>query len=283
MSRIELHGVSYRYPLSEADVLSGIDCSFEEGRLYGIIGANSAGKTTLCNLVRGLIPHFFDGELSGAALIDGRDVRDWDAGELSRLIGYIFQNPFTQMSGIKQTVFEEIGFGLENLGYEKERMLDRIVEILRLLDLEELAEKDPNALSGGQRQRVAFASVIAMDSEILVIDEPTSQLDPESTREVFSIIRTLKERGKTILLVEHKINLLAEFADEIIVLEHGAIAAAGPTDEVLSDVGLLERGADLPQSALLGAELAAAGVRGARPWSTGERARAAIEGWGLAW
>lgn len=283
MSRIELKQVGYRYPLSETDVLADLSCSFEEGRLYGIIGANSSGKTTLCNLVRGLIPHFFNGELRGEALIDGTDVRDWNAGELSRLIGYIFQNPFTQMSGIKKTVFEEVGFGLENLGFEKERMIDRILEILQLLGLEEFAEKDPNALSGGQRQRVAFASVLAMDSEILVIDEPTSQLDPESTRQIFSIIRTLKDQGKTILLVEHKINLLAEFADEILVLDGGRLAAAGPAAAVLGDVGLLERGADVPQTARLGAELAAAGIAGARPWTTNREARAAIESWGLSW
>jgi len=115
-----------------------------------------------------------------------------------------------------------------------------------------LIENNPNELSGGQRQRVAFASIIAMDTDLLVIDEPTSQLDPEGTEDVFEIIKTLKNSGKTIILVEHKIDLIAEYCDEVIVMNEGKIVFNGPTQEVLSNKELLEQNAVIPQVALLG-------------------------------
>ncbi|MET3289707.1 UNVERIFIED_CONTAM: energy-coupling factor transport system ATP-binding protein [Brevibacillus sp. OAP136] len=259
MSVIKLQNVSYKYPLSEEFALKEISYEFQQGKLYGIIGANGGGKTTLCNLVRGLIPHFYQGELSGEVLVNGKDVRDWESHVLATTIGFIFQNPFSQISGVKETVFEEIALGLENLGVDKEEMIERTIEVVKLLGLEELIKRNPNNLSGGQRQRVAFASIIVMNSDILVIDEPTSQLDPESTAEVFAIIHALKEQGKTIMLVEHKVDLVAEFADEVLVIEEGRIVIAGPTAEVFAKEELLQKGASLPPVALLGHELARAG------------------------
>lgn len=251
MSYIELKNVSYKYPLSKDNVLKEISYTFEKGKFYGVIGPNGGGKTTFCNLIKGLIPNFYDGDLTGEVLIEGKDIRDWDSSVLATTIGYIFQNPFTQISGIKETVFEEIALGLENLGVEKEKMINRVIEVIKLLGIEDLVEKDPNKLSGGQRQRVAFASIIAMDSDILVIDEPTSQLDPQGTSDVFKIIHSLKEQGKTILLVEHKIDLVAEYADEVLVIDQGELIYCGETSEILSNRELLTRGINIPQVALL--------------------------------
>ena len=264
MIRIELKNVSYHYPLTEEFALKDIHCQFEQGKLYGIIGANGAGKTTLCNLVRGLIPHFYQGELTGEVLIDGVDVRDWDSSELSTKIGYIFQNPFSQISGVKETVFEEIALGLENLGVPKDEMIDRVIEVVKLLKLEALIKKNPNNLSGGQRQRVAFASVLVMDNDLLVIDEPTSQLDPQSTHDVFEIIQMVKQQGKTILLVEHKVDLIAEYSDDVLVMQNGQIVCSGRTSDVLSNKELLRMGASLPQVALLGHEM----KEGNQPFAT---------------
>lgn len=251
MNCITLENVSYKYPYTEDFALEDLNYQFEKGKFYGIIGANGSGKTTFCNLLRGMIPHFFNGDLSGDVLIEGKDVRSWDSNLLSTKIGYIFQNPFTQISGIKETVFEEIALGLENLGVEKEELIDRVVEVVKLLKLEKLIKKNPNNLSGGQKQRVAFASIIAMNNDILVIDEPTSQLDPESTAEIFKFINLLKEQGKTIFLVEHKVDLIAEYADEIIVLNNGKIALSSSTTDVLSNLDLLQMGVMLPQAAML--------------------------------
>lgn len=260
MSYIELKNVSYRYPMSKDNALTDVSCKFEQGKFYGIIGENGGGKTTLCNIVRGLIPHFYKGKLKGNVEILGQELLEWDTAELSAKIGFVFQNPFTQISGIKETVFEEIAMGMENMGVDKEQIIDKVVEICEMLKIEELMEKNPNELSGGQRQRVAFASIIAMDTDILVIDEPTSQLDPQGTQEIFEIIRLLKTAGKTILLVEHKINLIAEYCDEVIVMEQGKIVFNGTVNDILSKKDLEDHGSMIPETAKLGHKLKEAGV-----------------------
>ncbi len=259
MAYIELNNVTYFYPFTKQPALKDVNCSFEKGKFYGIVGENGGGKTSLCNLVRGLIPHFYNGKLEGTCHIDGVEVRDVDIDELSVKIGYVFQNPFTQISGIKETVFEEIAMGLENLGIEKHQIAEKVKTVCRQLCIEDLLQKNPNELSGGQRQRVAFASIIVLDSDMLVIDEPTSQLDPEGTRNVFEIIHLLRQSGKTILLVEHKIDLIAQYCDEVLVMEKGHVVFQGKAGEVLTNEELLEHGAMIPQVAIFGHEMAKAG------------------------
>ena len=259
MAFIELKNVSYRYPYAKEFALKDVTVSFEQGKFYGIVGENGGGKTTLCNLIRGLIPHFYQGSLEGEALVDGKDIREWDMAELGIRIGYIFQNPFTQVSGVKPTVFEEIAMGLENLGVPKDEIIERVVRVCERLHIGELIKKDPNQLSGGQRQRVAFASIMVMDMPTLVIDEPTSQLDPEGTGDVFDIISELKNSNKTIILIEHKMDLIAEYCDEVVVVREGRVALNGPTKEVLKDVRLPEMGAVMPEAARFGHAMAAAG------------------------
>ena len=259
MAYIELKNVSYAYPYCEVKTLTDINCSFEKGKFYGVIGQNGGGKTTLCNVIRGLIPHFYNGELEGEVMIDGTDVREWNTGELSAKIGYVFQNPFTQISGIKETVFEEMAMGLENMGVEKVQIIDTVLRVANEVDIVELLEKNPNELSGGQRQRVAFASIIAMDSEMLVIDEPTSQLDPQGTEDVFAIIETLKNSGKTIILVEHKVNLIARYCDEVIVMDNGKIVYNDEVHKVLVNPALPSHGANMPELATFGLAMEKAG------------------------
>lgn len=260
MGFVEFKNVTYTYPLGKKPALKNITCTFEKGKFYGIIGENAGGKTTLCNLIRGLVPHFYHGKLEGEAMIEGVKIQEANIDVLSTKIGYIFQNPFTQISGVRKTVFAEIALGLENLGVPKKEMIERVIEVAKLVKIEELLEKDPNRLSGGQRQRVAFASIIAMNPEILVIDEPTSQLDPEGTEGVFEIIHMLKEQGKTIILVEHKVDLMAEYADEMLVMHEGELVAKGETHAVLSDLSMLKKGAMLPQTVLLTRELERQGI-----------------------
>ncbi|MCK5388533.1 MAG: ABC transporter ATP-binding protein, partial [Candidatus Izimaplasma sp.] len=160
--------------------------------------------------------------------------------------------PFIQNSGIKETVYEEIAFGLENLGIPREEMIKTVDDTIKLLKIEDLREKHPAELSGGQRQRVAIASIIAMDPPILIIDEPTSQLDPKGTEEIFEIIKLLKEQKKTIILVEHKIDQVAEYASRIIMLEDKKILFDGTTNEILSKEEVMTYGTNLPQVAKLG-------------------------------
>ena len=173
---------------------------------------------------------------------------------------YVFQNPFTQISGVKDTVFEEVAYGLENFGVPVEEIEQRVIDVMRLTDIEALAGKNPFDLSGGQMQRVALASIIVLEPDILVIDEPTSQLDPEGTESVFAIIEQLKEKHKTIILVEHKIDLIAEYADEILVFKNGNLITTGKKQDILTDMSLLEKGVAIPQVAILGTKLKEQGL-----------------------
>lgn len=257
---IEFKNVTYQYPLTEEPAVKNINLALEPGKLYGIIGPNGAGKTTLSVMICGFIPSFYKGELSGEILIKGKNVLDYKEGEVSRIAGYVFQNPFTQISGVKETVFEEIGFALENFGVPTEEMEPRIVEIAQRTGITELLEKSPYALSGGQQQRVALASLLVLQPEIMVIDEPTSQLDPEGTESVFQIIADLKKSGSTIILVEHKIDLVAEYADEIIVVSEGGILCRGTPEEVFSNPALEENNVRLPYVSQISRELAEKGV-----------------------
>ena len=256
---IECKNVTYSYPLAETPAIQELNVNIERGKFYGVIGENGSGKTTFCALLRGFIPDFYKGELNGEVLVEEKKTTDY-GGELSAKIGYVFQNPFTQISGVKETVFEEVAYGLENFGVPVEEIERRVVEVMQMTDIEALAEKNPFDLSGGQMQRVALASVIVLEPDILIIDEPTSQLDPEGTESVFAIIKALKEKRKTIILVEHKIDLIAEYADEVLVFKEGRMIAAGDKQEILSDLSLLEQGAALPQVAILGSRLKEKGL-----------------------
>ncbi|MGL9749999.1 energy-coupling factor ABC transporter ATP-binding protein [Enterococcus sp. DIV0170] len=250
MSIIELENVTYRYPLDAEATIKNVDLSIEEGKVYGLIGNNQSGKTTLCNIMRGFIPAMFLGELKGTVTYKGKSIQKYNIGALAAEIGYSSQNPFTQISGVKDTVEEELAYGMENIGLSVEVMGKKVQELLALFKLEELKEKNPFELSGGQKQRVALASIVALDPEVILLDEPTSQLDPQSTEEVFEIIAKLKKQGKTIVVIEHKVDLLAEYCDEIILLEEGQVIKHGTAHQVLSDPDILIHGGSLPQVAL---------------------------------
>lgn len=260
MSIITIKNLSYQYPISESDALKNVNVMIERGKLYALIGANGGGKTTLCNVIRGFIPHFYKGDLRGEVLIEGKDIREWEMGELSQKIGYVFQNPFTQISGVKDNVFEEIAFGLENLGMEPALIREKVDQVINMLEIDYLRDKNPFELSGGQKQRVALASIIVMEPDVLVIDEPTSQLDPKGTEEVFKIIELMKKKGKTIILVEHKIELIAEYADDVILLSEGEVAMQGSSQEILTDERALAFGAALPQYSLFGLDMRKRGM-----------------------
>ncbi|MGE6413948.1 energy-coupling factor ABC transporter ATP-binding protein [Planococcus kocurii] len=259
-SIIQLKDVSYRYPVGDEWVLKHITVDIKKGSFVSIVGNNGSGKTTLCNIIRGFIPHFHKGELDGTVILDGKDMNDYELGQLSEKIGYVFQNPFTQISGVKETVFEEVAYGLENLGVPVEEIYPRVEEVLTLVNIQDLREKNPFELSGGQRQRVALASIIVMDPEILVIDEPSSQLDPIGTDQVFEIIRLMKEKGKTIILVEHKMDLVAEHSDTLILLDEGVILVQGETRKVLSDPLYASANVQYPHVTEVALELQKAGV-----------------------
>ena len=256
---IECKNVTYSYPLTEKPSIANLNLSLERGKFYGVIGENGSGKTTLCAILRGFAPSFYQGEIQGDVLFDGKPLAEY-GGDISTKIGYVFQNPFTQISGVKDTVFEEVAYGLENFGVPVEEIVERVERVMKLTNIEHLAMKSPYELSGGQMQRVALASVIVLEPDVLVIDEPTSQLDPQGTESVFEIIKQMKAKGITIVLVEHKIDLIAEYADEVIVLKDAEVIAKGNTSEILSDITLMDKGVLIPQVAILGNKLKEKGL-----------------------
>lgn len=243
---IELKNVSFKYELQEEKTIKNLDLYVKQGEFVGIIGKNGSGKTTLCNIIRGIIPDFVQGEITGNIIIDNKDINDIERGKMAELVGFVFQNPFSQISGIKKTVFEEIAYGLENLGVPREEIRQRVTDVIKLLKIEDLQDKNPNELSGGQSQRVAIASIIVMNPNALIFDEPTSQLDPLGTEEIFDILKLLKSQNKTIILVEHKIDLIAEYADRVVVMDDGQIIFNGETHEILSDKKIEDHNVSMP-------------------------------------
>ena len=243
---IELKNVSFKYELQEDKTIKNLDLYVKQGEFVGIIGKNGSGKTTLCNIIRGIIPDFVQGEITGSISIDNKNINDIERGEMAELVGFVFQNPFSQISGIKKTVFEEIAYGLENLGVPREEIRQRVTDVIKLLKIEDLQDKNPNELSGGQSQRVAIASIIVMNPKVLIFDEPTSQLDPLGTEEIFDILKLLKSQNKTIILVEHKIDLIAEYADRVVVMDDGEIIFNGETHEVLSNDKIEQHNVSMP-------------------------------------
>jgi len=259
MGYFKIENVNYKYPLENKQVLKNINIEIKKGEFWAIIGKNGSGKTTFCNMLRRFVPDFYKGELTGKITLEDKELKDYSQKELVQKIGFVFQNPFTQISGVKDTVFEEIAYGLENLGLEKEEIISKVEKILKLLEIEKLRDRNPYDLSGGQKQRVALASIIAMDPDILVIDEPTSQLDPKGTEDIFKIINLMANEGKTIILVEHKLELIAEYAENILVFDEGEIILSGKAEEVLNNKILLEKEIGMTQYSMLAYELEKSG------------------------
>jgi energy-coupling factor transporter ATP-binding protein EcfA2 len=242
MAIVNLQNVTYKYPLTEAPALQSINLQVNEGEFVAVIGPNGAGKSTLCYTIAGFVPHFFKGELSGTVEVAGIESSKSTLNEWVLNVGLAFQNPFNQISGAKYTVFEELAFGLENIGVPRDEMKRRVEETMKLTGISDLADRSPYSLSGGQQQRVALTSILVMRPKVLVLDEPTSQMDPIGTREVFGTIRTMAEKGMTVVLVEHKVEWIANFADRVIALHEGQILLEGKPQEVLTSDLLTDKG-----------------------------------------
>lgn len=238
MALIHLENVTYTYPLEDRPALSALDLSIVEGEFVGLVGANGAGKSTLCHILSGFIPHFFKGDLQGEVTVAGYDPRQTPLGKMVQTVGLVFQNPFTQISGARFTVYEELAFGLENLGIPRPEMEARLDWAMELTEIEQLRDRSPYALSGGQQQRVALASILVMKPSIMVLDEPTSQLDPAGAREVFGILDGLRQDGMTVILASHKVEWLATYADRIVALSQGEVIASGNPRDVLTSRAL---------------------------------------------
>ena len=265
MKKIEVLNLKYRYPHTENLALSNLTFDIEAGEFIGIIGKNKSGKSTLCQALVGLVPHFYKGAYGGKVVIDGVSVMDTTVSELSMKVGLVFQNPFTQMTGAKLTVYEEIAFGLENMGLPREKIRSGVEEAMELLDIKHLSLRSPFDLSGGQMQRLAIASVVAMKPEILILDEPTSQLDPQGSEEIFKAVQTLSHQGMTVILAEHKMEKLAAYANRIMLIDEGELIDFASPEEIFSKAGLADHGILPPVYTRIGKGLELKDQRGFTP------------------
>ena len=246
MTYIKAEHVKYRYPNTKRLALDDLNFEIEKGAFIGLVGENGAGKSTLCQAFSGLVPGFFKGAYGGKLLVDGIETGKTPVSKLCRKVGLVFQNPFNQLSGAKETVFEEIAFGLQNYGVPADEMIRRVEEVMKLLDIWEYRERNPFDLSGGQMQRVALAGILAMEPEVIVLDEPTSQLDPAGSEEVFAAVDKLAKSGITIIMAEQKLEKLAEYCDQILLLHKGKQIAFDTPERIFSREDLAEYGVNPP-------------------------------------
>ncbi|HBE79601.1 MAG TPA: cobalt ABC transporter ATP-binding protein [Firmicutes bacterium] len=243
---VTVDNLKYRYPLTEELALKGVSLEIASGEFIGVIGPNMAGKSTLCQALVGLVPQFYHGAYGGRVIIDGLDAAHIELSKLASKVGIVFQNPFTQVTGAKMTVYDEVAFGLENMGLARTEMIRRIDEALTMLDIYEFRSHNPFDLSGGQMQRMAIASIIAMRPQVIIFDEPTSQLDPQGSEEVFKAVRSLSRQGMTIIMVEHKIEKIAKYADRVLLLHQGRVVDFDRPQKVFSRPDLENYGVTAP-------------------------------------
>jgi len=251
MPVVQVEGLTFHYPDSEP-VLRGINLEIKRGEFIGITGPSGAGKTTLCMCLKGLIPHVIGGTMHGRVIVQGKNTRKTEPSILAETVAMVFQDPEAQIVGL--TVEEDLAFGPENLMRPPDLIRAAIPRVLQTVGLSGYERRETYRLSGGQKQRIAIASALMMEPQLLILDEPTSELDPQGKDEVFQVVRTLREEHDvTIVMVEHEVEQLASVADRIIALDHGMIVADAPPREFFRHAELFHRteGERLPQVAEL--------------------------------
>ncbi|WP_455235844.1 energy-coupling factor ABC transporter ATP-binding protein, partial [Senegalimassilia anaerobia] len=219
---IEVSNLSFRYREGAEPILHGIDLAIPDGSFVGITGAAGSGKSTLTYAFNGIIPHCYPGDFYGSVIIDGMDTCEASLTDISRLVGSVCQDIDSQM--VSSVVEDEVLYGLENFGVPKDQVEGRIAEALEAMGISDLRHRGIAELSGGQKQKVAVASVIALKPCVLVLDEPTAELDPASSLAVFELLaRYARENGTTVIVVEQKIALLSDFADMLLIVDGGKV------------------------------------------------------------
>ena len=260
MAVIETKGLTYTYPGGSKQSITDVSIKIEKGEFALITGPSGCGKTTLCRCFNGLIPHFYQGEMKGETTVAGMNISEHPIYELAKHVGLVFQNPENQLFAL--SVEKDVAFGLENLGTQRETMREKVDWALELTRIYDLRERAPYELSGGQQQRVAIASVLAMQPEVMVLDEPTSFLDPLSARRIFEVIHQLnKTLGITVVLVEHRLDLTAKYTNHIIVMNEGRVVSDGDPREVLQSEETRLIGVGIPKATLLYQVLRKSGMK----------------------
>ncbi len=264
MSVVEVKALSYSYSASEVQVLKGVNLRIEKGSFVTLTGPSGCGKTTLCRCINGLIPHFYGGKIEGEIVVSGMRVQDHEISELAKHVGFVFQNPENQLFAL--SVEKDIAFGLENLALSRKEIQRRVKWAMEVTGVEDLKEKAPYELSGGQQQRVAIACVLAMKPKVMILDEPTSFLDPMAATRLFQVISKLnKQLNLTIILVEHRLDLLCQYTDRVVVMDEGEVRLDGTPRDVFSSEEAKLLGIGIPKVVRLHKELKKSGIDIGRP------------------
>ena len=257
---IEIQELTFKYNGAKKNALENISLEIEKGDFVGIIGESGAGKTTFCNCLNGLIPHHYTGDFYGSVKIEGQDTFEIKPDKLALKVGSVFQDIESQI--VSYFVEDEILFGLENFGVPADQIEGRITEALEALDIGELRHREISTLSGGQKQKVVFASILALQPDYLILDEPTGELDPASSLQIFKLLKKLnEENGITIIIAEQKIMLLCEFVKKLIVLEKGTVVHYGEIRSTLTHQKEMEEaGINCPRVLTLTGKMMEAGL-----------------------
>ena len=244
---VQIENLNFKYKQGHDFALKEINLEIKAGEFVGVIGNSGAGKTSFTCALNGMIPHHYAGDFYGVVKVKGLDTVEVKPVELSRFVGSVFQDVDAQM--VATVVEDELLFGLENFQIPREEIEERIQSSLKTIGIEHLRYRNISTLSGGQKQKVAIAAMIALRPELLVLDEPTGELDPASSRQIFEMLRVLnQEYGMTIVVVEQKIMLLCEFVDRLLVFEKGEIVFDDTTREILKHKQELENlGVNVPR------------------------------------
>jgi len=245
-SIIDVKDLSYTYPNFAEPTLRGVSLTIPRGDFVLLTGPSGCGKTTLCRCLIGLIPHFYGGALTGDVVVANLSVKDPSISELAQHVGFVFQNPENQLFAL--SVEKDVAFGLENLAKSRAEIRKNVDWALDLMGIGGLRDAAPFELSGGQKQRVAVASVLAMKPDVMVLDEPTSFLDPVTAKRLFDVIKNLNdELGLTVVLVEHRLSLLSAYVKRIIVMDEGQVRLDGAPLDVLMAKEARALGIGIPQ------------------------------------
>lgn len=256
---ISIENLSFTYEHGTRKALDEISMTIERGDFLGIIGESGAGKSTLGHCINGIIPHHFHGDYYGHVVIDGQDTFQLALTDISRIIGTVSQDVDSSM--VAAIVEDELLYGLENFGVAREEIEERVNRTLEEVGIAELKDRRIVTLSGGQKQKVALAAIMALRPDVILLDEPTAELDPVSSRQMFELLKELNDSGITVIIIEQKVMLLAEFAKHILVLEHGKSVLQGSTEEVLQHTERMQEiGINCPRVARMSVKLNKAGV-----------------------